>query len=384
MSTSHRSHIDLSGLTLASSQVWGGVRLVPLLRSEPRVDLRLVGQRYDDSGAIVTLRGELREPSLAYFSYVPHGLVLHWGDRAQQASLGTQLAKRKHHKRLKGSKLPLHHRMAKRQDPTSLRILPLHLAMEGYLALHFNGPECMWSEYSRQAISHGLSPRVEYTHDGDEVLGLEGALRTFEIHPSQCGVLVFVADAFATAFVAPHPRDYAALHRTLINDMFCELLVRYSEWHPDVQETSVELSSDGVETLADIEAQLDRAAEEWSAYEASLAAGLLGQSVQAERVYQAGTFRLERFRTEMALHDENYIGERITAADGSLQYLKVMRLSDMQTKRAYLLMQLAAHDWNIQATATSLGDTREGLVRRIFSAGFGYLLKPHVLAASLR
>lgn len=33
-----------------------------------------------------------------------------------------------------------HHRLAKRRPGDRLRFLPLHLALEGYLALHFGGP----------------------------------------------------------------------------------------------------------------------------------------------------------------------------------------------------------------------------------------------------
>ena len=41
--------ISLKGLEIAPSQVWGAVRLVPLLRKQPRKDLRLFKQNYDSA-----------------------------------------------------------------------------------------------------------------------------------------------------------------------------------------------------------------------------------------------------------------------------------------------------------------------------------------------
>ncbi|MFF8376398.1 hypothetical protein ACF07V_09750 [Streptomyces sp. NPDC015661] len=35
--------------------------------------------------------------------------------------------------------------------------------------------------------------------------GLGEALRVFELHPGQCGLLLYVTDALAAAFVVPHP-----------------------------------------------------------------------------------------------------------------------------------------------------------------------------------
>ena len=57
-----------------------------------------------------------------------------------------------------------------------------------------------------------------------------------------------------------------------------------------------------------------------------------------------------------------------------LQYLKIYGLTRVQTKRAYLLQQLAKHDWHFERTATAQGDTLEQLVRRMEKLGFGYLI----------
>lgn len=79
-----------------------------------------------------------------------------------------------------------------------------------------------------RALRHGLSPRVEEAYTGAAVRGLEDALRIFEIHAGQCGVLVYVADALAVAFVVPHPADYRALHGTFVHDLYGELIYHYA------------------------------------------------------------------------------------------------------------------------------------------------------------
>ena len=62
--------LDLTGLTAGPSQVWGGIRLVPLLRAEPVTDLRLHRQVYGDGPGLVELG-----PRDHYLSYIPHGFV---------------------------------------------------------------------------------------------------------------------------------------------------------------------------------------------------------------------------------------------------------------------------------------------------------------------
>ena len=44
--------------------------------------------------------------------------------------------------------------------------------------------------------------------------------------------------------------------------------------------------------------------------------------------------------TGLRLHEENHIGELIRRDDGSIEYLKTFRLSDVQARRAHLLQQL--------------------------------------------
>jgi hypothetical protein len=108
-----------------------------------------------------------------------------------------------------------------------LRFLPLHLAMEGFLGMFFSVPAIAWKEYSQKALSSGFNPRWESSYSGKFISGFEEALRVFEIHPQQVGVLVFIAEAFASAFIVPHPQDYRALHTSLLEDFYGELIYQY-------------------------------------------------------------------------------------------------------------------------------------------------------------
>lgn len=123
---------------------------------------------------------------------------------------------------------------------------------------------------------------------------------------------------------------------------------------------------------------------EWSTFHAEMAQGLLGKKLRAERVYRAGAFQLQRFATELDRSQENHIGEAIVRETGELEYLKTFRLSAAQTRRAFLLSQLASQNWNLDATAALLKQSKDELIRRLEKAGFGYLLKEHVLEAARR
>src|SRR5262245_2133793 len=70
-----RRRAVLNDLTLAPSQACGAFRLVPLLRKAYRTDLRLGLSK--ESGFAVELS------KTVYTSYIPHALVLEWGDGAQ-------------------------------------------------------------------------------------------------------------------------------------------------------------------------------------------------------------------------------------------------------------------------------------------------------------
>lgn len=362
--------VALTGLRPAPAQQWGGVRMIPLLREHVRGDLRLFKRKVD---AEVVDVGD----GTSYHSFMPHALVLGWNDEGQPlAACGAQL--RAPDARTPPRQTPVLHRMAKREDRNALRFMPLHLAMEGYLGLHFGGPDVVWSEYSREAMTRGLSPRSERSVPGLYLAGLADALRVFEIHESQVGVLVFVADALASAFVVPHPDDYRALHRTLLTDFYGELLYQYGLLHREVQSIDLRLDAAAVHDLADLRAAVAAGRREWHDHTALLSTGLLERTTRWETVHRAGPFRLRRFIGELQPDRESHIGEAIVRG-AELEYLKTYRLSAAQIRRTYLLERLAAHDWHLGRTAESLGDTLDGLMIRLRNAGFGYLLKQHIL-----
>ncbi|MFO7565146.1 MAG: hypothetical protein R6X02_21040, partial [Enhygromyxa sp.] len=62
--------VELRGLSLAPSQIWRGVRLVPILRDEPIEDLRLDPLCYGDELGVVSLPDRS-----TYTAFVPHAFV---------------------------------------------------------------------------------------------------------------------------------------------------------------------------------------------------------------------------------------------------------------------------------------------------------------------
>ncbi|MGW1663101.1 ARPP-2 domain-containing protein [Streptomyces microflavus] len=380
------NRLDLTGLTTRPAQVWGGVRLVPLVRGAPVEGLRLHREVYEGLGAGLVELG----PRSHYVSYIPHGLVADWssggesgvpGSGGQSAAYGTQLGGGQDAPRTVRLPRPAHHRMAKRRPGDRLRFLPLHLALEGYLALHFGGPSTAWEEWSRRALRDGLSPRAEDAYLGWSVRGLGHALRIFEIHPDQCGVMVYVSDALAAAFVVPHPEDYRLLHASLVEDLYGELVHQYALYGAPVAEFGARLGDGAhIVTLADLRAAARGQERAWEeAHGALFARELLDSSYGFDRVYRMGSFTLWRFLPPFVRDGSGqHIGETITDHKGRVAYLKTFRLSDAQIRRGYLLHVLAGADWELSRAAGVLGSSREELVRRIRAAGFSELLKGNV------
>ncbi len=350
---------------------------MPLVRDAYRHDLRLTRRAYAEQVATVAV-----SPKLAYTSYIPHGLVANWTDDGG-AVFGTQIEAAKHHRDgesfghwITARGLT---RMARREHKHQLRFLPLHVAMEGFLALHFGGPSIAWTEYSNQAKRTGLSPRIETAMPGRLIVGLEDALRLFEVHRNQVGILVFVADALASAFVVPHPEDYVALHATLLTDFYGELIWRYGLLATENTIHPEPIDDSQIHCVDDLRRAVGELRQRWSSLSELMTAGLFSNELNLQRVYRFRPFTLSRFSTDLEPNTENMIGEWIVSDDGDLQYLKTYRLSAAQTRRAYLLKTLAAHDWSLEACAGALGCRTSELILRLENAGFGYLLHQHVL-----
>ncbi|WP_394845569.1 hypothetical protein LZC95_52130 [Pendulispora brunnea] len=359
----------ISHLRIASPQVLGGIRLVPLCRDDAPGDLRIRARHYEAVPAIVSL------DTTCYVSYVPHGFVVSHTKDGTQATFGTSLGEEKGKR---GRVVNLLHRMVKREDETRFRLLPLHLAMEGFLALHFDGPDIVWNEYSQRAIRRGLDPRMEFSVGGGCIRGFEEALRVFEIHPTQVGVMVFVAEALASVFVVSHPDDYRLLHRSLLEDFFGELLYQYAALYPEMPRAEATIDGARVSTLAELRVEVARVRRDWIEYTHLLADGFFRREVRTETVRRLTPFRLERFMPEFDPDQECHIGERIVRDDGTLEYMKTFRLSAAQVRRAYLLEQLSRAGWHLETAAERLRCSRQEIVQRLENAGFGYLLKPHL------
>ncbi|MFI0874561.1 ARPP-2 domain-containing protein [Streptomyces parvus] len=377
------NRLELTGLAAGPAQVWGGVRLVPLIREAQVEGLRLHREVYEGLGAgIVEL-----DPRSHYISYIPHGLVADWsgeedggrgpGAGRQSAAYGTQFG---------GGDAPrtiplppvAHHRMAKRRPGDRLRFLPLHLALEGYLALHFGGPSTAWEEWSRTALRDGLSPRAEDAYLGRSVRGLADALRIFEIHPGQCGVMVYVSDALAAAFVVPHPDDYRLLHASLVEDLYGELVHQYALYGAPVADTPVRIGgAEHIRDLGELRSAARAQERAWAeAHDTLFARELVDTSYAFERVYRMKSFTLWRFLPPFVRDGGGqHIGETITDHKGQVAYLKTFRLSDAQIRRGHLLRTVAGAGWQLDRAAAALGSSREELVRRMRAAGFSALLR---------
>ncbi len=113
-----------------------------------------------------------------------------------------------------------------------------------------------------------------------------------------------------------------------------------------------------------------------------MAAKLIGRPVHTQAIYDLGPFQMQWLMTELDPKAENHIGEAIFRNDGTLEYLKTFRLSAAQCRRAYLLMQLAESQWDLDRCAEKNNCTKHQFIYRMENAGFGYLLHQHVLDAA--
>src|SRR5690606_1188546 len=299
--------LRLDGLTALPGQVWGAVRLVPLVRERPFDSLlRLHPQIYEIAPAAV----RLNRPTV-HQSYIPHGIVAQWAEGGPSVNtVGTRLTdpRRPAAAEVRG-KPRAERRTVRRPSGNRLRFLPLHLSMEGYLSLHFGGPSMAWDEWSRLGLDEGPPPQVETAYPGKAVTGLGDALRVFEIHPEQCGMLIFVADALAGAFAVPHPEDYRLLHPTLVEDLYGELIWQYALFHGDVPDFGVRLREDEGHTVADLRAAGTAAVEEWGRFQlGTMAEGLLGADYRFDELYAMGPYRLWRFQPRFEPRREPHIG----------------------------------------------------------------------------
>ncbi len=371
------TNISLKGLEIAPSQICGSIRLVPLIRHKICGDLRLQSRKYHDDLSIVSI-----DKNINYYSYIPHGMVMSWSDDGSTvANMGINITKKDgKHFRNKYANVQLKHRMAKRESKNTLRFLPLHLAMEGFLSLYFNAPRIAWDEYSSYANTYGLGCRSEYSISGRAIFGLEEALRVFEIHQGQVGVLVYVAEALASTFIVPTPEDYRALHYNLLEDFYGELIYQYALMYDKTYSMDLSIDASKISNLADLRSAVVQMRKDWASFNQSMMLnGLLDAQINSHLVYTAGCFELQRFLTKVSLRDEeNHIGEAIIRDNGELEYLHTYRLTAAQSRRVYYLGKLDANNWDLKETAKSLACTQEEFVWKMEKEGFGYLFRQQI------
>lgn len=135
------------------------------------------------------------------------------------------------------------------------------------------------------------------------------------------------ADPLASAFVVPHPDDYRQLHRSLLGDFYGELLFQYGLLYREVQSFDLELDAATITSLTDLRTAVEAGRRLWHEHSALMSRGLLERTTRWQTVYRAGPFHLRRFIR----------------------------------------------------CAGALGDTVHGLLVRLRNAGFGYLLRPHIV-----
>lgn len=377
------TRLTLKGLTTAPSQVHAGVRMVPLLRQHVRDDIRLGLRRHRHKVGVVALDGTpddvWRGNSAAYISVIPHSMIVRTSDDGTPvAALGAHLQRADESTRdILGFPVHAMHRLAKRVDDDSVRFAPLHLAVERLLSVAFAGPTVAWPEISKAGFRFGMSARSERAISGRAIPGLDEAIRRFEIHDDQVGVGVFVGDVFASVFVVPHPDDWRAVHQSLLEDFWCELFVFGA--YDDALNVRVHLDEGRVSDLASLRAELARARLDDGHFHRALLGDILERPLDSERVRTMGAFSLQRFRTDLEPGAAHHVGEAIARDDQTIEYAKTYRLTDRQTKRAYLLQTLARCQFRLADTAAALHCVPSQLVDRISDAGFSFFFRPEIL-----
>jgi hypothetical protein len=192
--------------------------------------------------------------------------------------------------------------------------------------------------------------------------------------------MVYVADALAAAFVVPHPDDYRALHATLLQDLYGELIHHYATLMPPVQDFRARIPDAQIRSLAHLRTAVAEQEHAWTHFHgATMATGLLEHAYTWQSVHRMGRFTLSRFLPPFRPKQENHIGEAISDDRGRIAYLKTFRLSETQVRRGHLLSRLATNDWHLANTAAGLGIDQAQLGLRLESAGFGFLLRQDVL-----
>lgn len=355
---------DLSGYRFEPAQTWGSVWLVPIVRESPVTDdlrLRAVDNQ-DDQVQSTYSRAEFQ-------SYMPRAMVMDWApDGGVLATAETQIEKKGHVTRGK---------LWRRRKRTQFCFLPQSLAIEGFLVQHFKGPNIAWLDYQREVRRGNLGYRGETTVPGWFLKGVEEAVRLFEFAPHQVGSALFLDGKLINCFLCPRPKDYAKLHESLLRDCYPSYLVHYGYLREG--RASFSLDAERVTDPESLAVEFQRALSRTREEEALRLDGLLGRSLDSEKLHKAGPFTVERFIAELDLEGDNYCGEAITRKDGGVEYLKLYHLSRAETRRLFLLQSLSQNDWSFERTAPLVdARTAEGVALKLIACDLGYLVNKGV------
>jgi hypothetical protein len=365
MKTSER--LELIGLDAAPCQVWGQVRLLPLVGPSadgPRVHPLCLG-----SEAQVRLSGQPGGKGLVYSSFIPSGLV--FAQSSKEAMAASELWWGELGERPEGPNIT----RLRQEKHGAMRILPLHSAVEGLLARQFRGSDVARRGWSAAFLRTGLSPRSESFTLARAIPDLEEALRHFELLPEQRGMLLFAGELLVSAVVLPHREDYAELHPQLLQDMVPQVFLLWSLHQPEASPGILALRAESVVDLDSLAAELERGRADWAqTVEQGLAQGLIGRSVQMEELRVFRGAQLCRFLTGLDPQVEQHVGELLRGPGGRLLYLKTLRLGRDQVERAAFIGLLVEEGWSLPAIRSRLGLDSAELRRRFARHGLAWML----------
>lgn len=343
--------------------------MAPIVRDQVRDDLRLERQAHGADSV------QSSYPRARFTSYLPQAMVVKWSNDGSAVVTGET--------HLGGNGTLAMGKLWKRRASNELAFLPNALAIEGFMVRHFKGPDIAWLDYHREVRRGSLGFRTERGVPGWYIKGLQEALTLFEFAPNQVGTALFVDEELAGCFVTPHPEDYAALHDCLLTDSYAEYLIHYGYLrYARTNELKLDLAM--IEDLQTLTRAFHLARVARGEEERDRMAMLEGRELDSQTVYTTGIFTLERFVTRLTEGD-NFAGEAILREDGTLEYLKLFRLSRGQNRRLHLLSTLAANGWDFARAAGILGVfDANGVARSLAEAELEYLLNREIYRNVLR
>ena len=130
--------------------------------------------------------------------------------------------------------------------------------------------------------------------------------------------MVFVAEALASAFIVPNSEDYRALHTSLLQDFYGELIYYYGMLRNTNYPMDVSVDESKINSLKELREAISQMRQDWGEFQGFMADSLFDRKLKAKRIQKTGKFTLERFITDLDPHEVNHIGEVIISQNGEL------------------------------------------------------------------